>query len=174
MKKTSLRSFGIACFVIGLFISFSQNTGLPFISQTEGETDQQYKAKIIQLEQQLNKANEQLSILKQDNQTEETTKEVMSDEKMPEKEDSSTENAVSTEITDEKVSETLYIYAGLTPAEIAQKLKDMKIITNSVEMELFLAQPEYATSIQKGQFQLDSSMSKEEIANIITGRSRIE
>ena len=37
-------------------------------------------------------------------------------------------------------------------------------------MELFLAKPEYAKYIQIGQFDLNSSMTIEEIANIITGK----
>ena len=41
----------------------------------------------------------------------------------------------------------------------------------AVEMELFLAQPEYARSIQIGQYQVNSSMSIEEIANLITRKS---
>jgi len=47
----------------------------------------------------------------------------------------------------------------------------MGIIKNAVEMELFLAQPEYARSIQIGQYQVNSSMSIEEIANLITRKS---
>ncbi|MED3762914.1 hypothetical protein [Ureibacillus terrenus] len=47
----------------------------------------------------------------------------------------------------------------------------MGIIQNAVEMELFLAQPEYARSIQIGQYEVNSSMSVDEIANLITGKS---
>ncbi len=37
-------------------------------------------------------------------------------------------------------------------------------------MELYLAKPEYAKYIQIGQFELNSSMTIEEIAKIITGK----
>ncbi|MDN4493302.1 hypothetical protein [Ureibacillus aquaedulcis] len=169
MKKSSLRAFGIACFIIGFLITFSQNTNLPFISSPETKMAEQYKTEIVQLEQQLKAANEQLSSLEGVKDSQQATEAVVPEEKQLKEE---TELADSqSAATDEVVTETLYIYAGLTPAEVAQKLKDMEIIANSVEMELFLAQPEYATSIQKGQFQLSSTMSIEEIANIITGQS---
>ncbi|MFC7684713.1 hypothetical protein [Ureibacillus sp. GCM10028918] len=171
MKKSSLRAFGIACFAIGLLITFSERIHIPFISSSETNTEEQYKTKIVQLEQQLKDANEQLSTLGQE-QPEQPSKETATDDKTSKDETNKSEETVADSgTTDQEVTDTLYIYAGLTPAEVAQKLKDMKIVTNSVEMELFLAQPEYATSIQKGQFQLNSSMSIEEIANIITGKS---
>ncbi|KGR74601.1 hypothetical protein [Ureibacillus sinduriensis] len=170
MKKSSLRAFGIACFVIGALITLSQKSGMPFISQTKTEDDENYKARIVQLEQQLNEANEQLTLLKEDQQAAQRTEDAIMDEQLPE-EENSLDTASENGPTDENVVGTLYIYGGLTPAEVAQKLKDIGIISNSVEMELFLAQPEYATSIQKGQFQLNSSMSIEQIANIITGRT---
>lgn len=169
MKKSSLRAFGIACFIIGILITFSEKSALPFVSPKITEDEEKYKARIVQLEQQLNEANKQLSLLKQDPQEGQPTEDVISEEK-PREEENSLDTASKTGTTDEYVVGTLYIYGGLTPAEVAQKLKDMGIISNSVEMELFLAQREYATSIQKGQFQLNSSMSVEEIAKIITGK----
>ncbi|MCM3389945.1 hypothetical protein [Ureibacillus chungkukjangi] len=171
MKKSSLRSFGIACFVIGLLITFSEKVNIPFISSSETKAEEQYKSKISQLEQQLQDANEQITGLEQ---TEPTNEAVAEDKPSEEQKTESEEKPVASdpEVKDETVTDTLYVYAGLTPAEVAQKLKDMNIIKNSVEMELFLAQPEYATTIQKGQFELNSSMSVEEIANIITGKLR--
>lgn len=172
MKKSSIRAFGIACFFIGLLITISERTHLPFISATEMDTEEQYNEKIVQLEQQLEDANKQLSTLGQNNPSEQPTKETDTEDQTSYDETNVSEETIADpSTTDQEVTDTLYIYAGLTPAEVAQKLKDMKIITNSVEMELFLAQPEYATSIQKGQFQLNSSMSIEEIANTITGKS---
>ena len=175
MKKSSLRAFGIACFVIGLLITFTDKVNIPFISSTETKAEAQYKNTITHLEQQLQDANDQISTLQQTEQSEQRAEEIVSEDKPSEKENAEaeeTEASVETEVKEEIVTDTLYIYAGLTSAEVAQKLKDMKIIKNSVEMELFLAQPEYATTIQKGQFELNSSMSIEEIANIITGKSR--
>ncbi|QCR32857.1 endolytic transglycosylase MltG [Lysinibacillus sp. SGAir0095] len=173
MKKSALRAFGLACFIIGLLLTFSEKISIPFISSTDTKTEEQYNTKIYQLEQQLKAANEQIASLEQKDQPEQSSNEVVSEDKPSNADTNKSEETVTEPVTTyQEVLDTLYIYAGLTPAEVAQKLKDMKIINNSVEMELFLAQPEYATSIQKGQFELNSSMSIEEIANIITGKSQ--
>ena len=175
MKKSSLRAFGIACFVIGLLITFADKVYLPFISSADTKAAEQYKSKITQLEQQLRDANEQISVLEQAEQINQPSEELVSEDNSSDEDNTDSERTEATTESEKKaevVTDTLYIYTGLTPAEVAQKLKDMKIIKNSVEMELFLAQPEYATTIQKGQFELNSSMSIEEIANIISGKSR--
>lgn len=160
MKRSSLRSFGIACFIIGMVMTMTNKFNIPFLSSDDVSNEEQYKEQITQLEHQLEEAKEQITVLEQKEQT------------TSQKRETTNENAtIKNEKTDEEVvSGTLYIYSGLTVAEVAQKLKDMGIIHNSVELELFLAQPEYAKSIQKGQFELNSSMSIEEIANIITGK----
>lgn len=170
MKKSSLRAFGIACFVIGLVITFSERFNLPIASSNETGHEEQYTSKIAQLEQQLKDANEQLAQKEQSEQTEQPTNEEATEDAKPAEEKTTEVEKTAAGI----VTETLYIYGGLKPAEVAQKLKDLGIIKNSVEMELFLAQPEYATTLQKGQFKLNSSMSIEEIANIITGKSKTE
>ncbi|SOC21149.1 hypothetical protein SAMN05880501_112134 [Ureibacillus xyleni] len=169
MKRSSVRAFGIACFLIGAILTITNQYNIPFISSKE-DNIQQYKKQIAELEVQLEQANEKLRQAKQTKQNSETvqTKETTADTKNEAKEPQ--QESPTTEKSDEIITETLYIYSGLTSAEVAQKLKDLGIINNSVEMELFLAQPEYAKSIQKGQFKLNSTMTVEEIANIITGK----
>jgi len=170
MKKSSLRAFGISCFLIGLVITFSETLNIPLLTSSETNAKEQYTTKISQLEKQLKEANEQISKLEKNEQPSE---ELVTEETPSNEETKATEEKVpEPSSTNQEVTDTLYIYSGLTPAQVAQKLKDMEIIKNSVEMELFLAQPEYATTIQKGQFELSSSMTTEEIANIITGKSR--
>ena len=172
MKKSALRAFGIACFVIGLLITISDKFNLPIALSNESNQEEQYKSKITQLEKQLKDANEQLA---QTKQTEQPINEEAADNKLPEEKSTEVEKTAAEPKAEEEIAtETLYIYEGLKPAEVAQKLKDLGVIKNSVEMELFLAQPEYATYLQKGQFKLNSSMSIEEIANIITGKSKTE
>ncbi|MBD8026067.1 endolytic transglycosylase MltG [Ureibacillus sp. Re31] len=159
MKRSSLRSFGIACFIIGMVMVIANQFNLPFLSSKDSSNEEQYKDQITQLEHQLEEAKEQITLLEQKEQTAPQKIETTDDKTKSEE-----------EVPEEVISGTLYIYSGLTVAEVAQKLKEMGIIHNSVELELFLAQPEYAKSIQKGQFELNSSMSIEEIANIITGK----
>ncbi|RHW38508.1 hypothetical protein D1B33_06415 [Lysinibacillus yapensis] len=164
MKRSTLRSFGIAFFIMGLFLTFTDSTS------SDRTTEAQYKEKIAALEQQLNDANDTISELQQKEPAQPTAE--TSATKAPEENNTDLKASASESKSsnEEIVTDTLYIYSGLTPAEVAQKLKDMRIINNSVEMELFLAQPEYATTIQKGQFELNSSMSIEEIADTITGK----
>lgn len=168
MRKSSLRSFGIACFLIGaLYASIDKfHITLPFIrTSSDAEVDQQYKEEITKLEEKLANTKQQISTLQEENLVKTQSAETQTTvETLKDKNTSPKQNV------DEMVSATLYIYAGLTPLEIATKLKEMGIVNNSVEMELFLAQPEYARSIQKGQFELNSSMTVEEIADIITGK----
>lgn len=177
MKRSSLRGFGIACVLIGIIYS-GVDKFFPKTESVPDETVAQYEEKIAQLEAELKDAKEQLSTFEQapppSDETEENEDSTI---------DSSTES-ISNEITsnDEAVDElvdeeeiiegTLYIYSGLTPYHVAKKLEDMGIINNYIEMELFLAQPQYSRSIQKGQFKVNSSMTVEEIANLITGKTK--
>lgn len=159
MKRSSLRGFGMACILIG-----SLYAGLEYFGLTDATSEnvQKYEEKIAKLEAQLKDAKEQIKELEKQQTANETQESVA---KNPSAEESSSNGQ-------EEVTEgILYIYSGLTPYEIAKKLKDMGIIKNSTEMELFLAQPEYARSIQKGQYRVNSAMSVEEIANLITGKS---
>lgn len=67
-------------------------------------------------------------------------------------------------------SSTILVYEGVTPYDIGKQAEDLGIVENGRELELYLAKPEYARSIQIGQFELDSSMSLEEMARILTGK----
>lgn len=169
MKRSSIRAFGIACFLIGALLTASNQLHLPLVKNANSETDvKQYKDEISSLEEQLKEAKEEILMFKQNKQPDATTKETSSNndtEQQP-----SQETVTEEQPKEEFVTGTLYIYPGLTPADVAQKIKDLGVINNSIEMELFLAQREYARSIQTGQYELNSSMTIEEIANTITGK----
>ncbi|HWL22909.1 MAG TPA: hypothetical protein VNR38_04040 [Ureibacillus sp.] len=166
MIKSSIRAFGIACFLIGASLLLIDKFGH---ANTVSINEKEYEQKIAALEQQLKVANEELSKL-QTNPSNETIEEstnsrddvtISTEEKtQPTEEDSSKD----------VVKATLHIYSGLTAYDIGKKLEDFGIVQNGLEMELFLAKPEYAKYIQIGQFDLNSSMTIEEIANIITGK----
>lgn len=158
MKRTFFRAFGIACFLIGALLYVVDRYDLPITIATSDQTDQKEAEKLKNQLEDANKLIEELqSKLEDKNENEKETTEV----------ETSTEE---TKEDDEVVKGTLYIYSGLSIQDVAKKLKEMGIVKNSVEMELFLAQPEYSRSLQIGQYELDSSMSIEEIANIITGK----
>lgn len=176
MKRSSLRAFGIAFFLIGAIIVIGEKMELPFFANENGADLEE----ITKLEKELSSAKKQITTLEETIAKQKSSEEVNSEQKTATETETKTGTESTSTTTDEKkkdekdevVTETLYIYDGLSLSDIAQKLKDLEIINNSVEMELFLAQKDYAKFIQIGQFKLNSDMSVEEIANIITGKDK--
>lgn len=164
MNRSSIRAFGIACFLIGATMLIVDKFG-----NEESDTANQFKyeQKISQLEQQLEKANEQITNLEQTKIPDNTNKGASTSDQV---EQTETETDPQQTDTDDQVKATLHIYSGLTAYDIGKKLEDLGIVKNGLEMELYLAKPEYAKTIQIGQFELNSSMTIEEIANIITAK----
>lgn len=164
MKK-SLRSFGLAFFIIGAFlavVSYFQ-VSIPFMSfAEENQSSQKYEKQITKLENELKEANKQIKQLEKQDFNKDRV----------ENENAETPNKTSKD--DEVVHGTLQIYSGITPYVIGQKLEDLRIVNNALEVELYLARPEYSRSIQIGEFDLHSGMSIEEIAKIITGKTQNE
>lgn len=179
MKKF-LRGFGIAFFLIGALMVLGEKIHLPYISQ-QTSTD---KKDVAKLEEQLKTANKQITDLEKtieeqkkttENKAEsksakEKSKSASEETKKTADQSNSTETKTDATKKEAPIKATLYVYQGLNPSDIAEKLKDLKIIKNSVEMELFLAQKEYKHSIQIGQYELNSDMTIEEIANLITDK----
>lgn len=152
MSRSFFRGFGIACLFIGItFLALGKwdPALLPIGDQKQFQ----------QLQKELEDANEQISQLKNQLDTSIHPNESNGDSSNFEEQEH------------EVVEDTLYIYSGMTPYEVGKKLEDMGIVENAIEMELFLSKPEYARSIQKGQFTVSSEMTLEEIANLITGKS---
>lgn len=165
MKQT-LRGFGLAFFIIGAFITavHSFQLNIPFVSLSEEkETSKKEIKQIEQLESQLKEANNQIAKLEEqlDDKGSKTTSV-----------ETSTTTKKSTDDDGKVVHGTLKIYSGITPYVVGQKLEDLGIVENGVEVEMFLARPEYSRSIQVGEFDLHSNMSIEEIAKVITGKAK--
>lgn len=72
------------------------------------------------------------------------------------------------EQTSDSVTYKLKIVSGTTPSEIAEILKQKKIISDSTDFETFLIDNEYQTKIQVGTFTVNSAMSLNEISKLIT------
>ncbi|GED64754.1 hypothetical protein MKX57_15520 [Lysinibacillus sp. FSL M8-0216] len=158
MNKSSIRSFGVAIFLVGAILAlasrFDVNIGLP-------EKDSSNQQQVEELQNKLNQANQEIAALKkQVHTTEETTTA------------DSSEPSVKEDTNADDTTMTLQIYSGITPYIVAQKLEDGGIISNSVEMELLLANAKYARSLQIGSYEVNSSMSLEEIAKLITGKKQ--
>ncbi|BDH62169.1 hypothetical protein MTP04_22990 [Lysinibacillus sp. PLM2] len=173
MKKSSVRAFGIACFVIGAGYGVYDKLNTDPHSTIDEQAIAEYEEKITQLEQQLDEAKNQINQIEQEEQQGQDQLEKVI-------ETDSTENNSNEEVQLEAnnmdtpndiIHATLHIYSGLTPYDIGKKLEDLGIVENGLELELYLAKPEYAKSIQIGQYELNSSMTFKEIANLITGKS---
>lgn len=168
MKKT-LRGIGIGLFLAGATFTVIQQFDEP-IPQEKAST---YKKEIKDLEQQLAEAQKQLINLEtsapiaeadttEDGQGATNTKEEQqSTEQIDKTEQSSEENVVNG---------TIFIYEGITIYDIGKQAEDVGIIENGRELELYLSKPEYARSLQKGQFELHSAMTLEQMAKILTGK----
>jgi len=166
MKKT-LRGIGIGLFLAGATFTVIQQFDEP-ISQEKAST---YKKEIKDLEQQLAEAKEQLTNsqtsapitdtveAKQENTN--NTKEQQATEQIDDTEQSSEENGVYG---------IILIYEGVTAYDIGKQVEDAGIIENGRELELYLSKPEYARSLQIGQFELHSAMTLEQMAKILTGK----
>jgi hypothetical protein len=70
--------------------------------------------------------------------------------------------------TSEKYQLTLTIESGMTPADIEEKLKQAKIISDDEQFVQYIVDKDYADNIQIGDFLVNSAMSFEEIAKLIT------
>ncbi|MFY0519612.1 hypothetical protein ACOMCU_17540 [Lysinibacillus sp. UGB7] len=165
MNKSAIRAFGIALFLVGALLALAQrfdvNIGFPTVTST---TDKNVEV----LQKKLDLANKKLASLKEQT-TDPTTANKTADNDTPEE---TNEGDIETDSPTDEATMTLQLYSGITPYIVAQKLEDGGIISNSVEMELLLANAKYARSLQIGAYEVNSSMSLEEIAKLITGKKQ--
>ena len=166
MKKT-LRGIGIGLFLAGATFTVIQQFDEP-ISQEKAST---YKKEIKDLEQQLAEAKEQLTNSETSAPITDTV-EAKQENTNNTKEQQVTEQIDNTEQSSEKngVYGTILIYEGVTAYDIGKQVEDAGIIENGRELELYLSKPEYARSLQIGQFELHSAMTLEQMAKILTGK----
>lgn len=164
MNASSIRAFGIALFLIGAMLSLAQrfdfNIGL---ATNTASSDKE----VVALQKKLEVANKEIALLKEQLSEKATTEPKSVDEN---KNDSTSNDNELTNKSGDAKTMTLQVYNGITPYVVAQKLEEGDIISNSVEMELLLANPKYSRSLQIGSYEVNSSMTNEEIANLITGK----
>lgn len=143
MNKQSIRSFGIALFLVGAGIYGTNLLNIPVPGLTIATDDTQ------QLQQQVKQLEEQLAQASATKQTEQAT-------------------TAAEQATNDVAESKLIIYRGITGYEISKKLQDAGIIDNAIDFELFLVNGGYSTRLQIGEFRLNSDMSYKEIAEILT------
>ncbi|WP_332646747.1 hypothetical protein [Lysinibacillus sp. 54212] len=161
MKK-SLRAFGIGIFLAGASFTVYEKFESPLSDKQKAE----YKEEIKDLNEALKEANDKLEKLQDVPKNQQDN----SDEQPEKTSNTSNDETGQQKQTDDIVYGSIYIYEGVTLYDIGKQAEDAGVVQNGRELELFLYKKEYARSIQKGQFDLSSNMSIEEIAKIITGK----
>ena len=168
MNKSAIRAFGIALFLVGALLAvadrFELNIGLPTVASSNDKD-------VKELQEKLAQATKEIASLKVQS-TSETVKDLKQENDDVTNATTEEEPIDRTPDSDSDVTMTLQIYSGITPYIVAQKLEDGGIIANSVEMELLLANAKYARSLQIGSYEVNSSMTLEEIAKLITGKKQ--
>lgn len=161
--KTKLKYLGIGLFIAGLLFSVAERFPIPYIESSLDETAAQ---QIKQLEKEKNAEIKSLKaeIKKYENVS--PSSEVENDSTIV-----SEENIDENKKNEDIVYGTIYVYEDVSLYDIGKQAEDLNLVKNGRELELFLSKREYARSIQKGQFDLDSSMTIEEMAEILTGKA---
>ena len=165
--KQILRGIGIGLFLAGALFTLIQQFNEP-LSQKEAST---YEKQILDLEQQLAKAQKQPINNEAPTPPADTTK-VEQDTTTKTEKQQETAQVENTKQTSEEnvVHGTILVYEGVTLYDVGKQAEDMGIIKNGRELELYLSKPEYARSLQIGQFELHSTMTVEQMAKILTGK----
>lgn len=172
--KRSLRAFGVGIFLVG-----AAWTGYDeYFAPAESEQIERLQKELATSEKQVAKLQQQLSQpdkaqASTNEEAEATTDKKQEAEVEKQKKETTKENTTSSKSKDasaEVVKGTVYIYEGVSLYDIGKQVEDLGVIENGRELELYLYKPEYARFIQKGQFELSSSMTIEQMAKILTGK----
>ena len=162
--KAKLKYLGIGFFIAGLLFTIAERYPLPFIESSLDKTSEQH---LKQLEKDKNAEIAELKAtikkLQAASDAASNNEEIIS---VSEEVNESSESNTSEDI----IYGTIYIYENVSLYDIGKQAEDLKLVSNGRELELFLSKREYARSIQKGQFELSSNMSLNEMAKILTGK----
>lgn len=154
MLRDVLRIVGSACIIAGTVLFFTSNNGVATNDETENG---QLKKEVQALQTKLTSTEEELAKIQTAssaaNEHPETTEDA--------KEDS--ESIIETIVTS-----VITIKPGTNSTRIADSLEIAGIIEDSGAFELYLEVNNLSGKIQIGQYHLDSAMSLEEVAAIIT------
>ncbi len=169
--KHKIKYLGIGLFIASLCFSLGERSELPFIESTNNSSAKHYEEEIASLNKTIATLKDDVKLLENENNdssnihgnSAETDSTDLSS-------DISSTAADSSNSTAAVVTGSIYIYESVTLYDIGRQAEDLNIIDNGRELELYLAKPEYSRSIQKGVFQLNSDMTLEEMAKILTGK----
>lgn len=113
------------------------------------------------------KSSEDEKTPKKDDKKDESTKD---DDKKSDKKDNDKNKDKDTDKKDEIVKYTLVVEQNMVPSEISKILEEKKIIKSANDFSQFMESNNYSPYLQIGEFKLNSDMSMEEVAKVITNR----
>ena len=168
-----MRAFGI-----GIFLTGASLAGYQYLFPNELTADtrslekqvKQYEKQVKAQEKEINELKEQLENHQASSDTDEVANKQTETASKTEKTSSGSKTKAQADATGDVVEATIYVYEDVSIYTIGQQAEDLGIVKNGRELELYLAKPEYARSIQKGAFDLRSDMTIEEIAKVLTGK----
>lgn len=154
MLRDVLRIIGSACIIAGAALFFTSSNG----DATNDETENgQLKKEVQALQTKLTRTEEELAKIQ-------TASSAASER--PETTEDTTANAES--IIETIATSVITIKPGTNSTLIANSLESAGIIEDSGAFELYLEVNNLSGKIQIGQYELDSAMTLEEVAAIIT------
>jgi len=158
MLRDFLRTVGAACIIAGASLYFIDGN----TEKLEATPDTSKLTSELQvLQSKLEKTEVELAKL----QTATSAA-----EKPTEDSDTKTEESVNKTSSEQVVKMVLLIETGMNSTDIADALKRSEIIDDAAAFESYLKNSKLSGKIQIGKYDLDSSMTTETIATIITGK----
>ncbi|TQR19544.1 endolytic transglycosylase MltG [Psychrobacillus vulpis] len=157
MNKASIRSLGIGLFLAGAVFQLQHLFKTDEITSTNTTIEEAYEKS----QSELKTVKQQLAQLQLD--LENAQKVQASAEKVeqqPSKDDKTTNDVTNF---------VLIVQSGMTSKDISYALESAEIILNKQDFEDYLITQNLAGRIQIGEYELDSSMTIKQIAQIITG-----
>lgn len=151
MKKSAIRALGIGLFLAGAVFQIQESSFEKEITSTSTTDREKYE-----------KSQEELKILKQQ------LANLQLDIKNAQEQKSPKETEDTTETTSTETKSFLVILPGMTVEKISSTLFRAQIIETEKELQDYIVANNLSGLIQIGEYDLDSSMSIEEIAKIIT------
>lgn len=157
--KQAFKYLGIGIFLTAFIFTinnhyFELSTNEKEIIKPYQEKIEELQSKINDLQQSIDKANEKLNKAQTENQQPAENKE------------NNNEDSNGAEVK----TGTIYVYENISLYDIGKQAEDLGIVKNGRELELYLSKPEYARTVQIGQFDLSSDMTLEQMAKILTGQ----
>ena len=167
--KRSLRAFGIGIFLVGAALTLYDE----FLAPSADDQIELLEQQLEDSEKKANHLQNQLNeLVPADVEAKESSKEKEAEKVTEQNADATSKDSKKQpDVQVDVITGTIFVYDNVTLYDIGKQAEDLGIIENGRELELYLYKPEYARSIQKGQFELNSNMSIEEMALMLTGKS---